>query len=393
MKKTRILSLMICMLFSLSFLCAEAGIWFQSNNSLGLGVNLATTFTAPYAEWEDGRTAPSNGHYNYSDYLGQVGSNEITQPVYFTVSCSNERDGQFAMVSPSSNGEAYRKFSLSFVYRQNNNGHSNYTPSSGSAYNTCKNSTEASSLPALPPSATNVRNCSWVDLVLVTDAVSNDEDHLLPANDYTATITITATSYTDDTKTTVGYTQTFTFILSGYYSYEPASFSGDCTLVIEDDNVILPIRNMTTTDFQNIGAIQFRTKTYNYAKQEGDFKIGISAIQGGTVDSASNDFVLRKVGSTSSDNDYNSVPIRVKLVSSGKSVNRDIDSDSTNTLFANAYIYNQSGTQGYGQTAYSAEYDADIEVALASGYDTTKINSLATGEYNCTIYFNIVANI
>ena len=375
------------MLFSLSSFASEAGIWFQSNNSLGLGVNLATTFIAPYNDWEDGETAPSNGHYNYSDYLGQVGSNAITNPVHFTVTCSNERDGKFAMVSPSSNGEAYRTFSLSFVYRQNNNGHSNYTPAGGSAYNICKNSTEASTLPALPSSETNVRTSSWVDLVLVMDDVSTEKDHLLPANDYTATITITATS--EDKQ----YTQTFTFILSGYYSYEPASFSGDCTLSIEDDNIILPIKNMTTTDFQDIGAIQFRTKTYNYAKQEGDFKIGISAIQGGTVDSASNDFVLRKVGSTASDNDYNSVPIRIRLVSSGKSVNRNIDSDSTDTLFANAYIYNQSETQGYGQTAYSAEYDSDIEVALASGYDTTKINSLATGEYNCTIYFNIVANI
>lgn len=81
-------AILCCLVFMMFPLCArDAGIWFQTNNKLTFGINLAYTISEPTGNWQDTQdVAPDPGNYNYTSYLGKVGSYGLSQPVTISIS-------------------------------------------------------------------------------------------------------------------------------------------------------------------------------------------------------------------------------------------------------------------------------------------------------------------
>lgn len=368
---------------------SDAFVWIQMNNTLALNLDLSKTITLPKA----GANWPSSG-YNNDNYLGKIGSYGISDPVYLDVYCNHVDDqGHFIMVSQSSKGLLYRKFKLGLAYRASYwNGHANYYPGneSTSFFEFDSAGPAPYPLPSYVVNGSGTLNYSWVDFLIMMDdyTTNGDSVHLSSANDYQCILTVVA--HTADNR----FYQVMDLPLLGYFDMTPSESAGECFLDIVDYGEILDVKNMSYSELQTVGTIQFTTISMERTK---NYNLYISP---STLYNDASDFVLKRVSSVNSGlNDTNHVPLRIYLkgtqITGTNLTGTDLDSEVSRSVTATK-IQQGNGTNvssAIGESAtISYGYNADVQVSLTSDYDTAKLDKLVSGEYSCTVYFLVYIN-
>ncbi len=382
---------------ALLFADSSGNVWIQINNERALKMDLSKTIALPNKGTNWGSTG-----YNNDNYLGKIGSNSVPEKVYLEVYCNNTDDeGNFTMVSQSSNGMLYRKFKLGLAYRAKvsyQNGHANFYPefdqddpdaTISSFYEFSKAGPAPQPLPALGAYAINLdRNTlgasgtvtfSWMDFLILLDNynTNGDKAHLGPANDYQCILTIHV--HTADNS----INQTLTIPLQGYFESEPDESSGTAFLNVDNYGTILDLRNMEHDVFDEVGYMNFSTRSFNKGWKD-RYEISISP---STNRDDESEFLMKRMLGRSEYDNTNSVPIRIRIegepIAGSTTSIVSIDSRDTRTVSAATIIQTAPGESD----TKSCEYRGKILVALDDSYDTTDLESLLSGQYYCDIYF------
>lgn len=422
---------------------------YTGDEVLYLDLSLASNTTI-----QEGSTKAYNTIPNKICEAGYYSGSSQSQETQITVTCNyTDANGNFIMVSNSSNGQSYRHFSIGVNYivnRESENIPLNpvkknesvttgsgrnkktttyeyYKANDSSFYKLVSNSGGGMKIPYNMPKSNSAKvgltynslSTPWAFLtefvIIMEDAdgqTFHDIDHMTVADDYQAVLTFTMKFNGTD--------YIYQVSVRGYYGVQPST-NADCNLIISNYNSVLPLREMLTnwnssTEYE-VGHIYF----------ESDAMYGISSSASNTVINNNNgkwkinvkpypdtqtefEFIYRKDTSIK-------FPVKVYIkgsnISLGNATKNSLTVSGTSIYTSNStkYMNLETSTSGtiYPLCVSSQMYfDGDqhytqvfmkYEGEICIKTDTSRTGmtkaalqeSMRSGEYICSIQFEVIS--